>query len=80
MTITLDNFENHVPFKIWQRGMDYYDDNAVIDLEEVRTGEWVATVEGTVDYEVELSLNGREVESWSCDCPYDGHGGRSVRR
>ena len=72
MTITLDNFENHVPFKIWQRGMDYYDDNAVIDLEEVRTGEWVATVEGTVDYEVELSLNGREVESWSCDCPYDG--------
>ena len=72
MAITLDNFENHVPFKIWQRGMDYYDDNAVIDLEEVSPGEWVATVEGTVDYEVELSLNGREVESWSCDCPYDG--------
>lgn len=72
MTITLDNFENCVPFKIWQRGMDYYDDNAVIDLEELTPGEWVATVEGTVDYEVELSLNGREVESWSCDCPYDG--------
>lgn len=72
MTITLDNFENHVPFKIWQKGMDYYDDDAVIDLEEVTPGEWVATVEGTVDYEVELSLNGREVKSWSCDCPYDG--------
>lgn len=71
MNITLDNFEHHVPFKIWQRGMDYYDEGGVIDLEEVIPGEWEATVEGSMDYRVELSLNGREVESWSCDCPYD---------
>ena len=71
MNITLDNFEHHVPFKIWQRGMDYYDEGGVIDLEEVTPGEWEATVEGSMDYRVELSLNGRDVESWSCDCPYD---------
>ena len=71
MNITLDNFEHHVPFKIWQRGMDYYDEGGVVDLEEVTPGEWEATVEGSMDYRVELSLNGREVESWSCDCPYD---------
>ena len=72
MAITLDNFEYHVPFKIWQRGMDYYDDDAVIDLDEMAPGEWVATVEGTDEYLVELSLKGREVQSWSCECPYDG--------
>ena len=71
MKITIDNFEHHVPFKIWQRGMDYYDEGGVVDLEEVTPGEWEATVEGSMDYQVELSLNGREVESWSCDCPYD---------
>ena len=71
MNITLDNFEHHVPFKIWQRGMDYYDEGGVVYLEEVTPGEWEATVEGSMDYQVELSLNGREVESWSCDCPYD---------
>ena len=71
MKITIDNIEQHVPFKIWQRGMDCYDGGAVFDLEEVTPGEWEATVEGTMDYQVELSLNGREVESWSCDCPYD---------
>ena len=71
MNITLDNFEHHVPFKIWQRGMDYYDEGGVVDLEEVTPGEWGATVEGSMDYQVELSLNGRDVESWSCDCPYD---------
>lgn len=71
MNITLDNFENHVPFKIWQRGMDCYEEGAVINLEEVTPGEWEAIVEGSMDYQVELSLSGREVESWSCDCPYD---------
>ena len=72
MAITLDNFEYHVPFKIWQRGVDYYDNDAVIDLDEMALGEWVATVEGTDEYLVELSLKGREVQSWSCECPYDG--------
>ena len=72
MAITLDNFEHHVPFKIWQRGMNYYDGDAVIDLDEVAPDEWVATVQGTDEYIVELSLKGREVRSWSCECPYDG--------
>lgn len=69
--ITLENFEHHVPFKIWQRGMDYYEDGAVSALEETSPGEWTATVEGTECYTVEISLNGDEVEAWDCDCPYD---------
>ena len=69
--ITLDNFEHLVPFKIWQRGMDYYEDGAVSALEETSPDKWTATVEGTECYTVEVSLNGDEVEAWECDCPYD---------
>ena len=35
-------------------------------------GEWTATVEGTDDYNVEISMDGNEIESWYCDCPYEG--------
>ena len=70
--ITLDNFENFVPYKILMRGEEYYDTDAVSELEETSPGEWTATVEGTDDYNVEISMNGKEVESWYCDCPYDG--------
>ena len=69
--ITLENFEHHVSFKIWQRGMDYYEDGAVVALEETSPGEWTATVEGAECYTVEISLDGDEVEAWECDCPYD---------
>ena len=70
--ITLDNFENFVPYKILMRGEEYYDTDAVSELKETSPGEWTATVEGTDDYNVEISMNGKEVESWYCDCPYDG--------
>lgn len=70
--ITLDNFESSVPYKILMRGMDYYDSDAVSELEETSPGEWEATVDGTESYNIEISMNGAEVESWNCDCPYDG--------
>ena len=70
--ITLDNFENFVPYKIWMRGEEYYETDAVSELEEISPGEWTATVEGTDDYNVEISMDGNEIESWYCDCPYAG--------
>lgn len=72
MRITLDNFRNFVPPKIWSRGVAYFEDGAVVELEEISRGQWRATVEGTEDYHVEISLDGDEVLSWMCDCPYDG--------
>ena len=50
--ITLDNFENFVPYKILMRGEEYYDTDAVSELKETSPGEWTATVEGTDDYNV----------------------------
>lgn len=72
MNAILRNFSQCVPAKIWQRGMDYYMDGTVTDLEETSPGEWTVTVEGTDIYTVEISLDGDNVESWYCDCPYDG--------
>ena len=72
MRIRLDNFRNFVPSKIWSRGAAYFEDGAVVELEEISRGQWRATVEGTEDYDVEISLDGDEVLSWMCDCPYDG--------
>ena len=41
-------------------------------MEEDSPGEWTATVEGTENYSVEISMDGKEIKSWYCDCPYDG--------
>lgn len=70
--ITLSNFETYVPSKILMRGEDYYDSDAVLELEEESPGEWVATVCGTEDYEVTITLEGNNLVAWECDCPYDG--------
>lgn len=67
--ITLDNFESNVPYKILMRGLNYYESDCITELEETSLGEWEATVEGTESYEVEISMDGRNVESWYCTCP-----------
>ena len=38
------------------RGEEYYETDAVSELEEISPGEWTATVEGTDDYNVEISM------------------------
>ncbi|WP_195571232.1 SWIM zinc finger family protein [Bacteroides nordii] len=70
--MTLSNFENFVPPHIWMRGEEYFESGAVTELEETELGEWIAQVEGTKDYEVEVSIEGKEIVYWDCDCPYDG--------
>lgn len=70
--ITIFNFENYILPKILERGEDYYASDAVSELKEYPSGEWHATVSGTDDYEVTISLSGDEIISWECDCPYDG--------
>ena len=71
MNITIDNFENFVPFKILQRGQAYFEEGAIRYLEETEDGVWTAEVEGTVIYEVEITLDPDGSIAWSCDCPYD---------
>lgn len=70
--MTLPEFEKFVPPVIFVRGIDYYNDNAVKTLKETSTGEWKATIEGTKEYSVRISLDGNKISSWFCNCPYDG--------
>ncbi len=70
--ILLSDFDTLVPPKIYSRGEEYYEEGAVFDLHEESGGAWVASVRGTEDYRVEIELKGGQIESWYCDCPYDG--------
>lgn len=70
--ITLDNFESFVPYKILQRGQEYYEMGTVSHLVETYPGKWEAIVEGTENYSVEVSIENGELDYWDCDCPYDG--------
>ena len=60
--------------RILDRGYDYYYDGAVEDLKYsdkcIR-----AHVQGTEDYEVEITLDDGEIVDMDCSCPYaaDGH-------
>jgi len=70
--ITLDNFESFVAYRILVHGEEYYEAGAVSELEESLPGEWSATVKGTKSYNVNISMDGREIVSWYCGCPLDG--------
>ena len=68
----LNNFEDDINPTIMQRGQDYFDSNTVQELEETEPQFWQAWVEGTHNYDIEVSLNKQNIESWNCSCPYDG--------
>jgi len=69
---SLDDFESYVPAQIQARGLAYFNERAVERLEETAKGQWEAVVAGGEDYEVAITLTGKQVKAWSCDCPYDG--------
>lgn len=70
--ITLDNFEAQVSSDIVKRGKSYFQNGAVTYFDEVDDGSWEAEVDGSDTYQVEILLDGRTVQRYSCDCPYDG--------
>ncbi len=71
--MNLNTFENEISPVIFQRGENYYLDNAVADLQEMGNGQWFAIVEGSNDYEVDVRLGeDDDIQEYYCDCPYDG--------
>ncbi|WP_164891070.1 SWIM zinc finger family protein [Botryobacter ruber] len=71
--LTLNNFEKQVDTTILQRGKQYFNHGNVVWLEEEEEGLWLADVEGTETYQVEVTLSGKnDITDYSCDCPYDG--------
>ena len=66
------DFEKTIDPTILKRGSDYFSNGYVAELEE-NGGLWVAEVNGSENYNVEITINKiREIVKYSCDCPYDG--------
>ena len=70
--LTVKNFETQTDRTILQRGKQYYNEGNVTSIEETGEGTWMAEVEGSELYEVEVVLNKMGgVREASCDCPYN---------
>jgi hypothetical protein len=71
--MNLKNFEISISQTILERGKSYYKSNTIKHLQETHNGQWFAVVEGTDDYEVEISIDSSgEITGYDCDCPFDG--------
>ena len=69
--MNLNNFHNYVSHKIYERGKEYYENDTVDNIEHNYPDTWTAEVEGSDLYTAEIQLNGDEIVSWNCNCPYD---------
>ena len=65
--------------RILERGESYYYGDLVETLEKTEDG-YIAIVNGTDDYEVEIIMDGDEIDDMTCTCPYaeDGHNCRHM--
>ncbi len=71
--LSLKNFEKQAASDILERGVKYFRNGHVSDLEEEENGVWSAEVEGSDNYIVEVTLKDNdEIKSYRCDCPYQG--------
>ena len=69
---TIQNFEKKVGEPILQRGKQYYNNGNVLNIEDQGDNTWIAEVEGSATYSVEVKLKpGNAISEYSCDCPYD---------
>ncbi len=69
--ITLANFEQYLAGAPLERGRDYFKKGAVTDLSEDEPGIWTATVEGSDEYQVEITLEYEAIEETACNCPHE---------
>jgi tetratricopeptide (TPR) repeat protein len=69
--MNLYNFHKQIARKIYERGEEYYEEDTIENVEHHYPDTWTAEVVGSDVYSVEIKLNGDEIVSWYCDCPYD---------
>ena len=75
LAYTESSIRAHTTPQVFQRGLDYYQQHAVLSLKR-RGDELLAEVEGSQyePYLVRIKLDGDLVESALCNCPYDWGG------
>lgn len=62
--------ENNTPFKILERGLEYFKTSCVERVFKIGEGNYFAYVMGSTRYEVIANVRGKNVHM-ECDCPYD---------
>lgn len=72
MPINLSTFEQQVDETILKRGLKYFENGAVGEVEQISHGEFEAQVEGSGMYTVRIEVKGDRITAHECDCPYDG--------
>lgn len=70
--INLNNFEKFFDNAVLLRGKRYYTDGNIMSMEEEDENEYVAEVQGSEIYSVEVTLDtNNDILHTSCDCPFD---------
>lgn len=68
----LSNFEEKVEEKILSRGLSYFENDYIEDIEKVDENEYCGTALGTDEYNVFIKIDhDQNIIEHSCDCPYD---------
>jgi len=70
--MNLTDFEKHIDPVILARGQDYYNSGQVLSIEKTGSGVFLARVEGSESYQVQVQLSDeKKIIFSSCNCPYD---------
>lgn len=67
----LTNFESEIAEDLLRKGFEYYLNGHVDQLEQTSADLWIAEVEGTEIYDVEVQLDKNSIKDWECSCPYE---------
>ena len=69
--MTLLTFEQLLNKVQLEKGLDYFENGCISELEERESEKWSAIVSGSEDYHVKIKLKNEAIEKCSCDCPHD---------
>ena len=70
--MTLHDFPRQIDSSILGRGLEYFENELVLDLKETKPANWESKIKGSKDYNSVVQLGpGEEIQRSSCNCPYD---------
>jgi uncharacterized Zn finger protein len=70
--VSLFKFEEQLSSPSLAKGKNYFEAGYVIEIEEIDKGVWVAQVEGTEIYDVDINIKkDNTIKDCFCDCPHD---------
>lgn len=70
MPFLISEFEQHLPETILKKGLSYFKKGQVLTVDEVTPGYYEASVEGTENYQVTLTIHKGTLNKATCNCPY----------